>query len=309
MSFALRPAKRRKSPMLIAMYGVSGSGKTASSLLLAAGLAGPKGCVGFLDAENGRGEMYADAPLITSALPNGYEYMEIEAPFSPARYSEAIDAMEKAGVNVGVIDSFSHEWEGFGGCQDIAENNKLRGMPNWAKAKMEHKKLVNRLLAADMDLIFCLRAREKARPVKGSNEFEQLGIQPITEKNFVFEATISLMLEERTHLAYPIKVPDPLRDAFPEKGSLVTKATGDRMREWAAGGTTTVKPEGDLFARAAAFAGQGTTAYAEFYETLARADKQRLYGSADHDINKEIAAKADKQREEPQDDPTEKLLA
>jgi hypothetical protein len=43
------------------------------------------------------------------------------APFSPARYSEAIAAADKAGYPVIVVDSFSHEWAGDGGVLDMQE--------------------------------------------------------------------------------------------------------------------------------------------------------------------------------------------
>ena len=101
--------------MLISLAGVSGSGKTFSALLLASGLAGKGGSVGFLDTENGRGAMYADSPGIRTALSDGYEIAEMREPFSPSRYTEAVETFEKHGCKVLVIDSMTHEFEGFGG--------------------------------------------------------------------------------------------------------------------------------------------------------------------------------------------------
>ena len=168
MTFA--KAVRKSVPLLISIAGTSGSGKTYSALLMAAGLAGPKGRVGFLDTENGRGSMYADSPGIIEALPAGYEIMELDAPFTPQRYTEAIEAAEKSGINVLVVDSATHEWEGIGGCAEMAENNKLGGQPNWAMAKRAHKRFVNRALASSMHIIFCLRARDKVKMVKVQEE-------------------------------------------------------------------------------------------------------------------------------------------
>src|SRR5580700_10220292 len=138
--FTFNKAVRKAVPLLMSLSGTSGSGKTFSALLLAAGLAGPTGKVGMLDTENGRGSLYADSPGIVQAFPNGFSITQMDAPFPPKRYVEAINAAERAGINVLVIDSGTHEWEGVGGCQDIAETKKLKGMPNWALAKMEHKK-------------------------------------------------------------------------------------------------------------------------------------------------------------------------
>jgi hypothetical protein len=296
--FAITQAKRKAVPMLISLAGVSGSGKTYSALLLAAGLAGPGGKVGFLDTENGRGSMYADSPGIKTALPQGYDIAEMREPFSPARYSEAVEAFEKYGCKVLVIDSMTHEWEGYGGCADIAENNKLRGMPNWAKAKMEHKRMMNQLLASPMHLIFCLRAREKvkiAKVLKDGREREEvipIGLQPIQEKNFTFEMTLSLLLDEHTHRPQVTKCPEPLMPLFQTDQRLITKAMGERLREWAsAGAAAEVDPEA-LLVQARTYAAQGTAAYAEFWKGLA-GKQQNQIGVAEHDKNKALARMAD----------------
>lgn len=239
MSFQIAPARRKAVPMLISLAGVSGSGKTYSALLLAAGLAGPNGKVGVLDTENGRGSMYADSPGIQAALPQGYQIAEMRAPFSPGRYAEAVEAFEKHGCSVLVIDSTTHEWEGEGGCSDIAEHNKRGGMPNWARAKMEHKRWMNHALASSMHLIFCLRARDKVKIVKVTKDGREkeeiipIGLQPIQEKNFTFEMTLSLLLDEHTHRPTVTKCPEPLLHLFHGDQPLITKAMGEKLRQWA----------------------------------------------------------------------------
>ena len=262
MALVFKKAHRKAAPLLISLSGVSGSGKTYSALLLAAGLAGPAGRVGFIDTENNRGTMYADSPGIVKALPDGYDIVQLEPPFTPARYIEAISAAEKTGINVLCIDSTSHEWEGTGGCVEIAENNKLRGMPNWSKAKMEHKKFLNHCLSSPMHIIFCLRAREKVKivEVNGKTEVVPIGITAICEKGFVFEQVLSLMLDETTHFAKPVKVPEPLAPLFPQS-HLITKQDGERIRQWNDTGSS-ADPNEQLKKRARAAADEGTTVYA-----------------------------------------------
>ncbi|MBP3955423.1 AAA family ATPase [Gemmata sp. G18] len=293
MTFTISPAKRKAVPMLISLAGVSGSGKTYSALLLAAGLAG-KGPVGFLDTENGRGSMYADSPGIMAAMPDGYEIAEMKEPFAPARYSDAVEAFEKHGCRVLVIDSMTHEWEGDGGCSDIAENNKMRGTPNWIMAKREHKRLMNHLLASGMHLIFCLRAREKIKVVrndKGKEEFLPIGLQPIQEKNFTFEMTLSLLLEEGTHRPIVTKCPEPLLPLFAGEQPLVTKEMGRKLRAWSDGGAPAEENPEVLFRQGSEYAAQGTAAYVAFWETLT--GKQQKLLLPKHDENKELARMAD----------------
>jgi hypothetical protein len=278
--------------MLISLSGPSGSGKTYSALLVAAGLAGPDGVVGFIDTENGRGSMYADSPGIVKALPKGYKISRLDPPYSPARYIQKITAAEKAGVTVCVIDSTSHEWEGIDGCTEIAEKNKLKNMPNWAKAKIEHKRFVNHCLSSSMHIIFCLRARDKTKILKvnGKDEFISMGMQPIAEKNFVFEMLLSLQLDEQTKNATAIKVPEPLVQLFPGS-TLLTKEDGERIRLWNASGRPQDQHE-QLRKRSTAAAEHGMAAYTAFFEALTKAEKKALVDTV-HASNKTTAEKAD----------------
>lgn len=290
-----RKASRKSVPMLLSISGVSGSGKTYSALQLAAGIAGD-GRVGMIDAENGRGEMYEDSPGIKASYPNGFEYARLDPPFSPKAYIEALTAAEKAGIKLAIVDSATHEWEGIDGCVEIAEKHKLRGMPNWAMAKMEHKRFVNHCLSSPMHIIFCLRAREKVNimEVNGKTEIIPAGIQPICEKNFVFEMLVSLRVEEETHHAFPLKVPEPLIPLFP-KEALVTKEMGERIRLWNDGGNPV--PEHDqITKRARAAAENGTAAYKTFFSgELTKAQRKALTDSGAHKENKVIAERADEE--------------
>lgn len=292
MSFEFKKAVRKSVPMLVSISGTSGSGKTYSSILLAAGIAGPNGRVGLIDTENGRGSMYADSPGIMAALPNGFEIVQMDAPYDPDRYIEALTAAEKAGITVCVVDSTTHEWEGMGGCCEIAEKFKLKGMPNWAKAKMAHKRFMNHALSSKMDIIFCLRARDKVKIVKvsGREEIVPIGIQPITEKNFVFEMLLSLQLDEATKHATAIKVPEALVSVFPS-GQLITKEQGERIRQWNEGGRPE-DPAVQVRKRAKAAAENGVAAYHEFWVALTVAQRKAI-GEAAHAENKAVAEEAD----------------
>lgn len=294
-------AVRRAVNMIISIAGVSGSGKTYSGLLLAAGLAGPTGKVGFLDTENGRGVMYADSPGIVAAFPQGYDYAELTAPFHPNRYIEAIDSFERAGYNVLVIDSGSHEWEGIGGCTEISEADKGR----WNKAKLANKRFVNRLLNSSMHIIVCLRAREKSKIIDkkdspdGKEHIIPLGIQPICEKSFPFEMMLSFMVDEGTHLARPVKVPEQFEALFGsiDKPSpkLLTKADGEAIRNWNHKAPA-MDPHEKLKRRARSAAEDGLAAYQGFYAECTVEEKAVLRAST-HDENKAIGQRADEERE------------
>ena len=227
--------QREGARLLIMLAGVSGSGKTYTAIQIAYGLAKREAKkVGLLDTENRRGSLYANA------LPEPILYGELKPPFSPARYVEAIEAFAKAGVEVLVVDSGSHEYEGLGGVQDIAEAGNPR-LPNWNKAKGQHKLFMSALLSSPMHIILCLRAREKAKPEKqivdGKEKtvYVDLGLQPITEKNVVFEATASLMLHEQGRRQDVIKLPADLVPVLGRQKGYLTVEDGEALRAWVDG--------------------------------------------------------------------------
>ncbi len=304
MALEFKDAQRRAVPLLISIAGPSGSGKTFSALLMAQGLAGPDGTVGMIDTENGRGTMYADSPTIRRELPKGYKILDLNPPFTPARYVEAIQAAEKAGIAVLVIDSGSHEWEGPGGCTEIAENNKLKGMPNWSMAKLAHKRFVNCLLSTPMHVIVCLRARDKVKIVNKGDEIGPdkmadktlvipMGLQPIAEKAFVFEMLLSLLLDEKTHHAEPLKCPEPLTHLF-QGTRLIGKADGEAIRQWN-DGAPKANPMAGVSKRARLAAEEGMAAYVKVYGELTPVEKKFLIDSGEHAANKDTAKWADEE--------------
>ncbi|HEY4287290.1 MAG TPA: AAA family ATPase, partial [Puia sp.] len=124
----IRPVVKGGSKAILGIAGPSGTGKTYSALLVARGMVKTASKVGLLDTENKRGSLYAEI------LDGPFMIGDLYPPFSPRRYAEAIKEFQDAGVEVLVIDSVTHEWEGEGGCDDIA-NAKIGKMDNWIGAK------------------------------------------------------------------------------------------------------------------------------------------------------------------------------
>jgi len=235
MILNIRQAMREGSKVVIGISGQSGSGKTLTALKIARGMVAHAGEIGFLDTENKRGSLYADeldAPFLIG---------DLYPPFSPLRYAEAIKEFQAAGVKVLVIDSISHEWEGEGGCIDIAENTTGK-VANWKKAKAEHKKFMNALLQADMHIIACIRAREQVDFSNPSSP-KSLGVQPICEKNFMFEMTASVMMSSEGKESRHIKVPKDLKPIFvPAQDGYMGGGVGAGIMQWIGSGVQ-VSPE------------------------------------------------------------------
>ena len=220
----IRPAERAGAKVVIGIAGQSGSGKTLTALYIARGMVDHPSKIGFLDTENKRGSLYSDE------LDGQFMIGDLYPPFSPDRYSQAIREFEKAGVKVLVVDSITHEWEGEGGCIDIAENTNSK-IADWKKAKAEHKKFMNTLLQADMDIIVCVRARE-VMDFRVPSKPVSLGIQPICEKNFMFEMTASVMMYNEGVNQQHLKVPKELKSVFGDGNGYLGRNTGAGIRAW-----------------------------------------------------------------------------
>ena len=228
------PATRKGITPLIALYSESGCGKTYSSLLMARGLAGPEGKIVMIETEGGRGELYADIPVI-----GGYDVLRLEAPFTPKRYIEAINMIQENGASVGVIDSGSHEWEGMGGVLDMAAENESNGKPGlhiWKKPKFEHGLFVQELTRAKIPIIVCLRAKYKTRQIKEQNKTKIIKddyTSPIQAEDFIFEATChgEITTEHKLRLT---KWSHPgLKECFASNAP-ITIETGKKIAEWCA---------------------------------------------------------------------------
>jgi hypothetical protein len=268
MSFQFKPAKRENVPLLIGLAGYTGSGKTYSALELAKGLSGGKPFV-VIDTENGRASHYANE--------FSFETADLRAPFTPERYADAIQAAEKAGYGVVVVDSMSHEYAGDGGILDMHESELQRMAGDdwkkreamtfsaWVKPKQQHKRMVSRLLQVRAHVILCFRAEEKieiGKDAKGKTEIRPKrtltggsldGWIPITEKTLPYEMTASFLLSPSSPgVPRPIKLPEQLKAFFPT-GKPISVQAGAALAAWAAGASqdpASAAPDGGLAAGA-----------------------------------------------------------
>jgi len=221
----IRPAVRAGSKLVLGIAGQSGSGKTLTALYIARGMTDKASEIGFLDTENRRGSLYANE------LDGQFLIGDLFYPFSPDRYATAIKEFQAAGVKVLIVDSVSHEWES--GCMEIAEAPLLRGkkMADWKKAKAEHKKFMTTLLQSDMHIIVCIRASEKT-DFKNPKQPVSLGIQPLCEKNFMFELSASVMMFNEGINQQHLKIPKELKPVFGDGNGYLGIETGQQIRAW-----------------------------------------------------------------------------
>lgn len=349
MSITFKRAVRENVPLLIGLDGPTQSGKTYSALLLGTGIAdtigkvqGREGRLFVIDTERGRALHYADDFM--------FEHGEVRPPFSPEAYGVAIDAAEAAGADVIMIDSFSHEWESEGGVKDMADRleagipkpgiqnpepwkrdqwiaQPVKSPQNWTEPKGEHRRLVNKMLAARAHIVVCLRSQEKMR-VETVPKLDQKGQPmsyngkpqmqmvitpagdlpllerwvPICEKGFPFEITTSFLLTpQEPGVPIPRKLTKEHRPLIPLDRPL-SREVGEALARWSMGGAAApaashARSADDVLADLREAAAEGTTELERVWRMKSTAPyRDELAGELDG--LKAAARRADEQRSE-----------
>lgn len=254
MSFEFHPAVRQNVPLIIGLAGSTGSGKTFSALRLAKGLAGDDRFA-LIDTEAGRALHYAEE------FP--FDHGSLEAPFTPARYAEAIKAADQAGYPVIVVDSASHEHAGEGGLLDMHEDvlrrmagddwrrREVSTMAAWVEPKRDHKRFVSQLLQLKAHLVLCFRAEEKIEMAKENGKTvvrpkrSLVGLDgwiPVAEKNLPYELTASFLLTaDHPGIPKPIKIEQQHRLLIP-LDQPIGEETGVALAAWARGAAEEADP-------------------------------------------------------------------
>jgi uncharacterized lipoprotein NlpE involved in copper resistance len=223
----LRKATRKKAKIRLGLSAVSGGGKTYSAILIAKGLCGDLSKVAIIDTENGSADLYAHL--------GDFNVLPLTPPFTPERYTEAIKACEKSGMEVIIIDSISHEWDGKGGCLEIVES--LGGKyQDWAKVTPRHQRFIEAILYSTCHVITTVRRKQDYEMTKDNNgkiKIEKGGLKEITREGFEYELTTNLEMD-MLHNATASK---DRTNLFMGKPAFVpSEKTGEAIAQWCEAG-------------------------------------------------------------------------
>jgi hypothetical protein len=223
----LRKATRKKAKIRLGLSAVSGGGKTYSAIMIAKGLCGDLSKVAVIDTEHGSADLYSHL--------GDYNVLPLTAPFSPERYISAIRACEKAGMDVIIIDSITHEWDGKGGCLEIVD--QLGGKyQDWAKVTPRHQAFIDAILHSPCHMITTVRRKQDYEMTKdgsGKVKVEKAGLKEVTREGFEYELTVNLEISQN-HLAKASKDRTGLFMGKPE--FTPSEDTGKLIAQWCESG-------------------------------------------------------------------------
>lgn len=276
-------ATRKKAKLRLALTGPSGSGKTYSALLIAKGIGGK---VAVVDTEKGSASLYSNV--------TDFDVLELEPPFSPERFIEAIRAAESRGYETLIIDSITHEWGGVGGCLELVDSiakAKFKGnsWSAWSDINPRHRLFLDAILRSPMHIIATMRSKTETAQVEenGRKRVAKLGMKSEQRDGVEYEFTTVLDIVHETHHANATKDRTGLfSNADPE---ILSEGTGKKLLDWLESG---IDPHEQALTVFAGLASTATTldklkvAFEEAWRTLRGTDLQAKAKDM-YDIRKE----------------------
>ncbi len=222
MANLFQKAKREQVWLKVLLSGASGSGKSYSALKLATGIA--KKCnsaIAYIGTEGSRNKYYANE--------FDYDLLELEEPFECEKYMQAIESAVDAGYKVLIIDSMSHEWKWLNDVHDKMPGNSFT---NWGRLKPRHHKFMDKVLTSPIHIIATARGKDDwvLEEKNGKQIPKKVGMGQQQDKDISYEYTVSLMIEQDSHIASADKDNTHLFDG---RFEVLTEKDGVNLYNWA----------------------------------------------------------------------------
>jgi hypothetical protein len=234
----LQKAERHQVKLRIGLSGPSGFGKTYSALLLAYGITGDWNKIALIDTENKSASLYSHL--------GDFNVVSLEEPFAPERYLEAIKLCEGSDIELIIIDSISHEWQGKGGCLEIHEQLGGR-FQDWGKVTPRHNSFIDAIIQSKCHIITSTRSKVDYSLDKDSNgktKVMKLGTKSITREGFEYELTVNFEFLNDKHLVQASKDRTELFSGKPE--FVINSSTGKKLIEWCSQGVSLDRIKEDI---------------------------------------------------------------
>lgn len=235
MGISIRKAKRSATKLRLLLTSPSGGGKTYGALLLAKGMGGK---TVVIDTEQGSSDIYDDL--------HEFDVVDLEPPFTPEAYIEAIEHCESAGYDVIIIDSISHEWNGKGGCLELVDTiakAQFRGN-TWSAYSVitpRHRAFIDAMLRSKAHIIATGRSKTETAQVEdhGKKKVAKLGMKVETRDGVEYEFTTVLDIIHDGHFATASK---DRTGIFAGDPKAISEDTGKQLADWLAGGKEKTPP-------------------------------------------------------------------
>lgn len=226
-------AKKEKVWTKVLLGGASGSGKSYSALRLATGLAKKANSrIAAIDTEAGRIRYYANE--------FDFDDLQLEEPYTPQKYIDAINQAIEGGYKVLIIDSISHEWNY---CVETHDKMPGNSYTNWQKITPMHNKFMEKVLQCPMHVIATVRGKDEyvLEEKNGKQTPKKVGLGYKQRDGVEYEYTVTFNIDQDTHVS---SVSKDNTHIFEGRFEVLTEKDGEALYDWAnSGETPVVKPQ------------------------------------------------------------------
>lgn len=227
-------AVRDNVKLKIGLAGPSGSGKTYSALQLAYGMTGDWSKVALADTENKSGKYYAHLgpwqhiPFDPEEFP--------QQTYHPDNWVKLIKFVEQdPTIDVLVLDSISHEWEGKGGCLDVIDGLN-KGFAGWKVVTPLHNRFMDALRNSRLHIIATMRTKQDyvvETNDRGKATPKKVGLKTNQREGTDYEFGVVFDIEINHHASSS----KDRTGLFAERREFkLTPAIGKELMDWANGG-------------------------------------------------------------------------
>ena len=216
----LEQAQRKRAKIKMGLQGPSGSGKTMGSLLVAFGICGSYDKVAVIDSENHSASLYDHL--------GNYKVINLNPPFTPESYVEAIRLCEKSDIEVIIIDSLTHEWEYL---LDYHSNLTGNSFTNWGKITPRHNDFIQTILQSSCHIIGTVRTKQDYVLVEKNNRQvpEKVGLKGIQRDGLEYDFTLVFDIDIKNNA---VASKDRTRLFFNKPEQKLSVLVGEQIRNW-----------------------------------------------------------------------------
>lgn len=220
-------AKKEKIYLKILLAGASGSGKSYSALKLATGITNKAGGrIAAIDTEAGRIRYYANE--------FDFDDLQLEEPYTPEKYIDAINQAVDGGYNVLIIDSITHEWNYI-----LDQVDKIPGTNSytkWGKLTPRHNKFTEKIIQSPINIIATVRGKDAyvlEQDKNGKQVPKKVGLGYTQRDGLEYEYTVTFNIDQTNHVSTAQKDNTHL---FENRYEMLTEKDGEALYDWANSG-------------------------------------------------------------------------
>lgn len=236
-------AKRQMLRGAIAFIGASGAGKTLGALLVAYGMMKRKypdmdeyelwGKIGVIDTEHERSLVYEG--MMQQGITIGQFYhVNLTAPYTIQRFTQAFDILvNQDKVEVVIVDSTSHAWEGEGGVLDYQQQLGGR-FQDWRDANKDAYNPFIKLITGEkhnVHVLNTMRAKQEyaMQPDDvGKMQVVKLGVKPVQRDSLEYEFQVVF----NVGMDHKFQTSKDNSGLFEGKHEPLTPAHGAQLFDW-----------------------------------------------------------------------------